>query len=524
MDNQKLVVTAGYALTAGLLACAAAAYTDFVQVLLPSWRGGYLPWLALAVILETLATRRRVQRELEGEPFSRRLVFHAFEWLTIALVVRLVLTLVNGLELLPTDLARWQANPLDFFSGEFGLVMLALLALAWVSSSFADDLEVLEMTVEEIKVERAAELPDHQPEVRRQVASRILFTGGGLVLVTALARMGLGQFWAETPQARLPVLTLSVYFGLGLALLSLIHFAGLRKRWVLEDFTIHPGLGRGWLGWALAFFGVSGLLAWLLPTRYTHGLLDLLGRLLGVLMQFGGYLFLFVHNLLGLLFLPFEWLMRLLGLGFGPEAPQPRPTPAPPPPETAAAPLALPWLDLLKSVLFWLALGGMAAAALYYGLRQNAGVWQRLGRAPWLVWLGGVLGRLRRGAGRINRRLVQAVVSRLRKAAARSGLPRLGRAPGLDWRRLDARRRVIHVYLDLLQRTAAAGLGRKPAQTPGQYRADLRPRLEAAQDELDLATGAFIEARYSAHPLSEEQAGQAAAAVERVEQALGGQN
>jgi len=68
------------------------------------------------------------------------------------------------------------------------------------------------------------------------------------------------------------------------------------------------------------------------------------------------------------------------------------------------------------------------------------------------------------------------------------------------------RERVRALYLSTLNRAAGQGIGRKRAQTPYEYEVTLERSIPTAEDDIDQLTEAFVEARYSRHPISDDEA------------------
>ena len=82
------------------------------------------------------------------------------------------------------------------------------------------------------------------------------------------------------------------------------------------------------------------------------------------------------------------------------------------------------------------------------------------------------------------------------------------------------REQVQYYYLSLLRRAGDYGFGRKPAQTPAEYTPTLAANLTDNTPEVQALTDAFIETRYSAHPVPAEQVQQVRSAWGRLRAAL----
>ncbi len=109
-----------------------------------------------------------------------------------------------------------------------------------------------------------------------------------------------------------------------------------------------------------------------------------------------------------------------------------------------------------------------------------------------------------------NRRLRQDTVSDVE-----------GRWPPFSLRRMSPRQRVRYIYLSLLRRASAEGLARAPSDTPLEYLKVLQRNLSDVEEQVQLLTESFVEARYSEHDVDNERAGLVNRLWRRVRRALG---
>ena len=123
-----------------------------------------------------------------------------------------------------------------------------------------------------------------------------------------------------------------------------------------------------------------------------------------------------------------------------------------------------------------------------------------------------------RGASQDLKNAVRQGLQKLRQAGAPvvGGFSRRFTNP----RRLPPRERVRFFYLALVRKGKDAGLPRRPYQTPNEYAASLQQNLPEVDEDLNPLTEAFIEARYSDHPVSETQAGLARRSWEHLRRML----
>ena len=148
-----------------------------------------------------------------------------------------------------------------------------------------------------------------------------------------------------------------------------------------------------------------------------------------------------------------------------------------------------------------------AASALYNFAREHGAAIERL---PFLrpllrllSALAGLWATLRRRARQAGHALSVRLASRQRRPAreASAGRRRFTRLGSLSPREM-----IQYYYLSTVRRAAKAGLRRRPSQTPEEYSAGLRKHVPEVDQDLGALTSAFVEARYSVHPMNGEYA------------------
>lgn len=345
--------------------------------------------------------------------------------------------------------------------------------------------------------------------------TRRFFLGGALLLAAVgLAQIELRRLLDATRgSVSGPILSALIYFALGMVLLALAQHTLLDRRWQEDGTRVASGLGERWARLSVAFMGLTAILAFILPTAYGVGLLDLLAlvvRGLLILLTLLGF------GVIG----PLAWLLAFLSGGSTtppPTAPAaaPPPPPPPPPPESSG----IPWLDILR----WTAFAIVAALLLFWLLRgwleNRALLRDGLGRIRLLAALGtlfrALLARLRGLATAIGERLPSLRPGRLTIRPGGASGRRL-RLPGAR----TPREQVIRYYLSLLRRAESQGLPRRATQTPNEYATNLDSHVPDARPDLAALTDAFVEARYSRHEITPTGSNDARSHWERVRDAL----
>jgi hypothetical protein len=471
--------------------CVALSLVELVRVIFPQWNGTFLVAGCVLAALEANYSYRLIRaRSLRGLDWLR---FRIIEILLFYPVLKLGSYIGDSLSSIVADIASWPRYPERLFDAET-LVAFLLAVIAW---------RVATVTVEDF--DRLNDPPHlHRGELPpfESLTGRFFWGGFILLATSGLTRIGLAEVLnLSRPSVPGLIANVLVYFVLGLVVLGQVRYVTLRRRWHSQQVRISPDLARRWLRYSLIFIGLVAGLAFLLPTSYTLGLLQVIGWTVGLIVGVIAY----VGTLLFyLITLPLAWLASLFG-----GHPMPNPTPPPPrqlpPVDQAGQPLP-DWIQILKSFVFWAVVLGM----LYYVVRSYVRDHPELVASLANLRLMRALRRLWEAVWGWFRGMGRGLADRMPRSLTR----RLGRRGGasepgfgfLRLRGLSPRAQVLYYYLSVLQRAARQGLARRPAQTPDEYRATLSPHLPQVQPEVDELTQAFVEARYSRHPIVADQA------------------
>jgi hypothetical protein len=512
--ESRLVRVYRTVLISGMMGCIVLSLVGLVQRVVPYWPGQYLALFAFLVCVEGIVSSRLLEEHVAEH--SSRLQIRVAEWVIIASLLRLLVSLLGGWVALLSDVIRWLGNPFAMFDDVYMITSIVLF-LVWQTGIYmAKDLRVLgaepvheqspPITSDEywIWVSRPRGSVDSEAALRH--LSSTFVWGGVLLLVFAgLSRVDIelmvGMRHPPTPGIVLNVL---LYFLLGLALLSQAQYATLQSRWKAEEIEVGPRIGRRWATLAIAFVSAVALVAVLLPTGYSVGLLNglryALRRILEPVLGF------FMSIVSAFMAVVGRILQLLLGrdLATYPERAPSMPSRPQAIPSPAAAGVA--WWDVVRSVFFW----GLIAWILVYSFRHyfrgRRASWRGLLRFRALRWLVGVWRSLFRGSARLVQRArggLRDVLRQIGLGARRAGAP----LRFLSLRSLSPRELVRYFYLSIVRRATQVGWGRRPSQTPYEYKSTLAEQLPESGSDVDDLTQAFVEARYSAREFSIEETG-----------------
>jgi hypothetical protein len=287
-----------------------------------------------------------------------------------------------------------------------------------------------------------------------------------------------------------------LYFVLGLALLSQSQFASLRKKWTVEGIPVSRDMAAKWAFFSILFLSILALVASLLPTSYTLGFLSILSYILGYILN----IFIFIFSLLWSILLLIISLPFLLFAGESPiDSPKMPPLPNPPMPPVETQPgTPIPWLEVLKSALFWIVFIGIISFSITNYYRQHQDLLIRISRIPGLSWLPKFWSWLRTiFQGWEERRIKSREARRAKREQAKSLTPSKDSVRFLSLRRLTPRQRIYFFFQAMVRRGGEKGIHKRISHTPYEYADNLQDGLPEVDEEISSMTDAFVSARYS---------------------------
>jgi hypothetical protein len=494
-----------------MIMCLSLAVVNLVRLVNPAWNGMYfLPGMLLTSV-EAVYSHRVMQKVRSIHMSALR--FRLVEWGLLVLLLKALNLMGQPWAATVAEIQSLTGSTDLFFSIEFFmLIVLAMAAWGATTTTIADIETLYDPYI------------DHS-ETLDSLTGRF-FLGGGLLIFIS----GVTQWTAYAGAASLTdlgqpslggvVFTVLAYFTLGLILLSQINLTRLQVRWQMQHIPIGPGLTRRWVQYGVIFLAVVTLVAFVLPTRYTIGLVETLGLAVELVIN----LILFILQLLILLItLPLAWLMSWLGQG--PPAP-----PASMPPLMPVAPTqvepgaATPWLEIVRSVLFW----GAALAVVGYLLKSyfedRPELLRQLRQFRWVRW---VIDLAKSGWAALRRWLARGLAllpDRLREsqAAAAERWANRDRWSGLNWRQLSPREKIMRYYLNVLEQSARRGVARGQAETPYEFEPKVVQTAPEVDRDMHELTDVFVQARYSQQPFEAAHSDSVKAKWRRIKKSLRG--
>lgn len=500
--NKRVFIVSGSLMVAGMMACLMIVVVQLLVRLNSEWHGTYLPWLGFFLSLEVIYTTH----------LSRRLSYSSDDWLkmrlaelvVILVILKLLLYLIYSPVSLWFDLQAWKNYLINFFDGTY-LLAIGFTVFLWViASQFGVDLYEIGRDDYAKREEMAYYFSEDRALARRRMVDRILVLGAIMIAIAAVVNLNSKFFWGDRALISGTYINLVLYFLLGFALFSLTQFAILGASWRQESTPVQQNVASRWVITSLVFLLLLAGLVWLLPTRYSLSLLEAIALIVTYLMNF----VFFLWSLLGFLAAS---LFRLMGHSEEQDLPQGDDLKLPDlnlPPVGQGQPS--PWFDVLKSILFWAVLFVVIGFALHQYLQQNQELRQALRRFPLLTWLVNLFGWVGRWLTRSWRSVksgVESVRNRIRPSRTRRETPESWQF--IRIRSLSPRQQVVFYFLALVRKAEQRGIRRRQADTPYEYAQGLEESMPELQTSLQPFTDTFVEARYSLHPVTSDQANQA---------------
>ncbi len=291
----------------------------------------------------------------------------------------------------------------------------------------------------------------------------------------------------------------------------------MKARWYIESVPANPNVGTCWMLYAVILILSIALVVIFLPTSYSLGLLDILRYALQILL----YIFTLLQLLL---FTPlialFSLIARLLGKTETPSAQATMPPIVPTPSPSQVAP-PNNFLDLIKSLIFWGVFLFVVVYAFRHYVMNHRGLALGFQRVFGWINFSKAWNWIKRQFIFVNRQLATVVdnsINRIRSLISQNSvsIDPIGRLSRL----LPARQRIMLIYVTMIRWNSHNGINRKDNQTPNEYARVLSFALPDNIPDIDGVTQAFIEARYTRHSISNQQANNVQEAVDRIQAAI----
>ncbi len=472
------------------------------------------------VILEAIYTTNWIKH-----PDRLRLdrsTYRAAELLLLLIITRLATWVVfdGGLPL-REQLVLYFTNPFSFILNGPFLVAVVLTMIAWRLAILIGDI-FMQLQVSEFEL-RFYSLPlalrkarsDDQPiyTSRRQLVTRFaqFWLWGGVLLVITIGLSTLELSSLTTLKNPLAIArfglqpgllaVLLIYFGAGFFLLSQAKLMEMNSRWLLNEFEQDELMQKRWQRSSLFLLLLIGLIAAFLPIGPNLAIGYIIAALLYALFLLGSLIIFLLTLPLLLLYALFPGQTGEQAPPLPPIAPENIPDEVPPELSSLGETIAL----VLTSA-FWTVLAVIAVLALLYFLRERKQILQeRSIKDVWSrFWRGfkNYLFNLWHRIENVNLKLPDFSSGKKEQEPGESsrnrpwGFFRLGA--------LNPRQQIRYFYLSTVRRAGERGVKRGVAETPLEFAEDLKDGWPTAKEGVEVLTNAFLKARYTTEPISDD--------------------
>jgi hypothetical protein len=302
-----------------------------------------------------------------------------------------------------------------------------------------------------------------------------------------------------------------LYFALGLALLAHTRVRAAANAWQREGATMEPNTSILWAVYGLLLVVVLTIVVLIMPIGQPLTLFQSVSNVMRSISLAALVVLTLIWSLVYFVFQLVAYaIFALISALFGGQQPTPpvfTPQQIPPIEQATAGQGGSPWLIVVLIAL----VTALIVAAAYYlisrhlslhdGLRQMREALRVLGRRFRDAWL------LLRRALANPRRLLRVLRSPAPESAMASPSVRMSKSARPNLREMTARALVRYYYAQLLQRGIQSGVPRGQSQTPSEYARLLDQRAPEVAEDVAHLTDAFVEARYSTHDMTDQQAG-----------------
>lgn len=490
-----------------MVGCVLTPIIDILRTFLSTWHTTSIFLICALAALEGSYAHYLIRtRELRGWDNLR---FRMIEIGMIVIVMKLISLLIHPPTNILALIVSWTNNPFAIFDPQT-IIGLCIALIAWHTTTTAEDIADLSRFV------FPNEMSGSYISPLQRLNERYFLSGGILLAATGVNYTPLAELInLSRPPVSGVILNVLIYFVLGLVLLGQARYTALSADWKMREIKVSGDIENRWLRYSLVLVFMAGAAVIFLPTRYTLSLLDLINTLIIVMF---GIVFILSQIIAALIAIPLTLLTMLI-----PKLPPiPFVLPLPPvrPPTLPAAP-ASDWTEFLRSLIFWAMLIGVALYIVVNYLRERPELLEMLQSSKVMRWMRGWWATMRKWWGVIRERVGARVAELLRERWLGDAAKRLGDVFNFfSLRPRSPRDQIAYFYLSILHRASQQGFARGETETPYEYEPTLESNLPEAQGDAADLTQTFVEARYSAHVIGENDLKRAKEIWERVREAM----
>lgn len=504
IEQRQVLNAINFLMVSLMLACFAFLLGEIIQILYPEWPGGLFPILAFLIAIESLIVSytQRSASQITHNIFLGTLS----EIILILLVIKLLSMLISGFSTIWLEILSWQRDFfMNFFDTQYLIRVFGLLTIWAIARLFSEPLNRLEEDEILMEQEKLGYTFTDRQDARRSLITTVFVLGFLMIVMMVILRSDVVKLQNEVTASSTFVAAMVIYFFAGFILLALNQYAIMKARWYFNEISVNPDLAKRWLFYTLAFIMLVTVIIIFLPTDISIGF----SPLLRIISDLFIYLFAIIQFIFAL---PIAFILSLINAFMSGEPLQnevqetiPEMVPAMP----RVTP-SMPWLDIVKTILFWLVFLGVIIFSIRYYLNNRQELKSFLSSIKIGIWLQTFWQWIKQGFTKVRQTTAEAIQKGVKNVQTflrdrRIQLPSLADLA----RRMPPRQSVILAYVDWIRWNQQHGFKRTKSQTPLEYAQSFQNYLPEAKQTITDFTQTFMAARYSRQEIKKAKAQEA---------------
>jgi hypothetical protein len=514
-ENLQTIAVLNFLLISLMLSCFASIFGRSIKIYNPSWVSTGFQAMAFFVAFESLF-RRYYQRK-ESRLSQNMILGTIAEIFLIFLISKILSMFHNGFSTLWNQISSWQEDFIaNFFNADSLFFIFGIFLIWMIAWLFSQPLIQLEEDHDLMEQEKLGFVFTDRRQARRNLINLIFVIGFAMILMASLINYFFDTQIINQELSQNLLTILIIYFSAGFVFLSINQYAIMKAYWYFNDISVNPDLVKRWVFYAILFIFFVVILILFIPNDFTIGF----DPFIQIIVQ----LFIYLITLIQFIIIfPIVLLITLVTSLFSNEPIQDQLQDQ----VQEYAPIApgitgqSPWLEVIKSILFWLVFIAIIIFTIRFYIKNNLyikSLFKSFHFSGWLKdfwkWIKESLFNFKRIASTKYKEGIENIRIFLRER--QSKFPKLSSVI----RKIPPRENIIMIYLDWIHWNNQSGIKRKESQTPLEFAQSCSKFYYETSGSLNAFTDSFIAARYSDHPINEEQAQEAKRLFEKLKKAF----
>jgi len=504
LEQRQVLNAINFVMVSLMLACFAFLLGEIIQILYPEWPGALFPILAFLIALESLIVS---YTQRTGSQITHNLFLSTLsEIVLILLIIKLLSMILSGFSTIWLEILSWQRDFFrNFFDTQYLVRVFGLLTIWAIARLFSEPLNRLEEDEILMAQEKLGYTFTDRQDARRSLITSVFFLGFIMIVMMVILKSDWVSPQNEAASSGALVSGMVIYFFAGFVLLALNQYAIMKARWYFNEISVNPDLAKRWLLYTLAFILLVTLIIIFLPTGISIGF--------SPFIRIVSDLFIYLFAIIQFIFaLPIAFILSLInafisGQPLEDEVQETIPEMVPVVPRVTPS---LPWLDIVRTILFWLVFLGVIIFSIRYYLNNRQDFKSFLSSIKIGTWLQTFWLWIKQGFTKVRQTTSDAIQKGVKNVRAflrerRIQLPSLTDLA----RRLPPRQSIILAYVDWIHWNQQQGFKRTQSQTPLEYAQSLQQFLPESAQTITEFTQTFIAARYSRQEIKKAKAQEA---------------